>query len=258
MKESVFIAEMTWRQFEEKVVKAGKPVLLPIGAMEQHGWHLPLGTDWMMAGEIARRVARDVGCYVAPPLCYGYKSQIRSGGGNHRLGTTCLNGDTLVQLVRDVLVGLGKQGVTGLAVVDGHYENGMFLAEACDLAANDLLALGHEVRIVKCMYGDDLPDQVARELYEGGEFPGLALEHAGMLETAMMLHCFPDLVGDIATAEQGTADFPAYDVFPSRPEWVPESGSLAPSRGATAEKGQFLVDRFVAFVGSAVRTELLA
>jgi creatinine amidohydrolase len=256
MSDTVLIAEMTWAEFQSKVVEGAAPVLLPVGAMEQHGWHLPLGTDWLMASEIARRVAEHVGCFVAPPLSYGYKSQVRSGGGNHRVGTTSLAANTLVELTRDVLVGLGKQGARKLAIVDGHYENGMFLAEAADLAVTELRTLGIEVTIVKCMYGEDLPDPIARELYDDNAFPGLALEHAGMLETSMMLYCFPHLVRDLTTAEQGTASFPPYDVFPSREEWVPASGSLASSAGATADKGKFLVDRFVKAVAGAVRSEL--
>jgi creatinine amidohydrolase len=256
MPASLLIAEMTWTEFQQEVVVPAAPVLLPVGAMEQHGWHLPLGTDWIMASEIARLVAQNVGGFVAPPLCYGYKSQVRSGGGDHRIGTTSLSGNTLIELARDVLVGLGKQGARKLAVIDGHYENGMFLAEACDLAATELKILGLDVTIVKCMYGEDLPEAVARNLYEDDEFPGLALEHAGLLETSMMLHCFPEMVRDLTTAENKTAKFPPYDVFPVKPEWVPVSGSLAGSSGSSAEKGKFLVDRFVNAVSDAVRAEL--
>jgi creatinine amidohydrolase len=257
MKANVFMAELTSRDFARRVVDEGQAVLLPVGAVEQHGWHLPLGVDWMMAQEVSRRVAERVDAVVAPPVCYGYKSQIRSGGGEHLIGTTGVRANTLVQFVLDVLVSLGRKGARRLVVLDGHYENGMMLAEACDLAIGELAAGGIDnVQILKLLYAEDLPDALLKKVYEDCSFPGLALEHAALLETAMMLHCFPQLVGDFSQIPQTIARFPPYDVFPPIVDWVPKSGGLAGAAGATAEKGRWLVDHFVDSVSNAIQKEL--
>ncbi|WP_255969945.1 creatininase family protein, partial [Klebsiella pneumoniae] len=68
---------------------------LPCGATEQHGPHLPLGTDALLASAISAEVAARVGGLVAPALSYGYKSQPKCGGGQHFCGTTSLDGATL-------------------------------------------------------------------------------------------------------------------------------------------------------------------
>ena len=254
---SVFMPRLTWSEFKRLVVDEQRAVLLPVGATEQHGWHLPLGVDWMMAQEISRRVAERIGAVVAAPVCYGAKSQIRSGGGEHFVGTVGLNANTLINLVSDVLVSLGRKGAKRLVVLDGHYENGMFLAEACDLAISSLATFGiKDVRIMKALYAEDLPDALVREVYAERTCPGLALEHAALLETALMMYCFPDLVGSADDPTQAVAAFPPYDLFPPKTEWVPASGALAPSAGATSDKGRRLVEHFVNVVSAGIQKEM--
>lgn len=255
---SNMMSHITWREFERRVVVNGDVVLLPVGALEQHGWHLPLGVDWMLANEVALRVATRVNGVVAPPVCYGARSQLRSGGGEHRVGTTGVRGATLIQNVLDILVSLARKGAKKIVVIDGHYENGPFLNECCEQAVDALTTLGVEgCRIMKIMYGEDFPDALLREVYGDRPSPGMALEHAALLETSMMMYCFPELVGDPEYAGQVIAAFPAYDNFPPTESWVPASGALAPAFGATADKGAKLVEHFVSAVADAIRRELL-
>jgi creatinine amidohydrolase len=108
MVDSVFLAELSWPEFESRC-KARIPVFLPVGATEQHGPHLPLGVDVVLPVAVCARVARAIGGVVAPPIAYGYKSQTRSGGGEGFPGTTSLEAHTLTLLVRD--------GVTDLVVL---------------------------------------------------------------------------------------------------------------------------------------------
>ena len=73
-------------------------------------------------------------------------------------------------------------------------------------------------------------------------FPGWALEHGGVLETSLMLALHPKFV-DLARAVDVTpATFPPYDVYPVKPEWTPEAGTLSSPREATAEKGELLLE----------------
>jgi creatinine amidohydrolase len=210
----------------------------------------------MMATYMARRAAENVGGIVAEPLAYGARSQVRTGGGPHRCGTTSLKAETLIALLHDVLVEIGRHGATRIAVIDSHFENRFFLDEACHRAQQTLALQGREVRILKMLYAERISPATMAAVYAGIENPpGLDLEHGGILETAMMLYCHPDLVDVTRIADEAAPDFPPYDLFPVNPDWVPASGALSSGRTATREIGELLVEEFVALVTDALRTE---
>nr|MCU0942701.1 creatininase family protein [Hydrogenophaga sp.] len=85
-------------------------------------------------------------------------------------------------------------------------------------------------------------------------FPGFALEHAAVLETSMMLHHHPALVRMDLLPDDGPADFPPYDMYPTRTDWVPPSGVLSSARGADAAKGRLLADEVSRRMAEAIRT----
>ena len=87
MVDSVFMAELTWPEFEQPRSRPASPVFLPLGATEQHGPHMALNVDVVLPTAVCERVAREVGGIVAPTIPYGYKSQPRSGGGEAFPGT---------------------------------------------------------------------------------------------------------------------------------------------------------------------------
>ena len=68
MSESVMMSELSWPEYKRRIEEEDAIILLPVGAVEQHGYHLPLGTDWIMATEMSRRAAERVGGIVAPPV----------------------------------------------------------------------------------------------------------------------------------------------------------------------------------------------
>src|SRR5580698_11117098 len=118
----VHMNRMSWVVYRARV-SSQVPVLLPVGALEQHGPHLPLGTDALLASAIASGVAAQVGGVVAPALSYGYKSQPKCGGGQHFIGTTSLDAATLIGQTRDTVREFVRHGVQQLVIVNGHYEN---------------------------------------------------------------------------------------------------------------------------------------
>ena len=254
MDDVVEMARITWPAYRDRLAN-GAIVIVPVGALEQHGHHLPLGVDGILAAEIARRVARRVDGLVAPTVSYGYKSQPRTGGGDHFPGTTSLDGATLTALVRDVLVALARHGATRLAVVDGHYENEMFLTEGVDLAMREMRHQQIEgVRIVKLRYFEELDQETIELLWPDG-YPGMALEHAALMETSMMLHIAPELVDLASAPDEQAAAFPPYDVYPPDRSWVPPAGALSSPRRATVAFGEHLIERFVSLVASALERE---
>ena len=129
---------LTWVEYQGRVREERAPVFLPVGALEQHGPHLPLGTDAMLAAAVAEGAAGATMGLAAPALAYGYKSQPKCGGGQHFLGTTSLDAQTLSHTVRDAVREFARHGVEKLVIVNGHYENQWFLIEGIDLAMREL------------------------------------------------------------------------------------------------------------------------
>jgi creatinine amidohydrolase len=254
MVDSVFIAELSSAEFEAKVA-AGAPVFLPLGATEQHGPHLPLGVDVVLPTGVCERVAREVGGLVAPAIPYGYKSQPRSGGGESFAGTISLDAHTFSLVVRDVIRSLGHHGVRKFVLVIGHFENTWPSVEGLDLGLRELRRDGiSDVTAMRLEYWDFVDRSTLDRLFPDG-FPGTELEHASLLETSLMLLLRPELVDMSRVPSDGPAKFPNYDVTPFPRGLVPASGVLADAHGATAEKGQWLMDDHVRKIGAAVRKE---
>ncbi len=248
----VHMNRMSWVQYRERVSTTNAPVFLPVGALEQHGPHLPLGTDAMLATGIAAGVAAAVGGVVAPALSYGYKSQPKCGGGQHFCGTTSLDAATLIGQVRDTIREFVRHGVERLVLVNGHYENQWFLIEGIDLALRECGA--PHLSVMRLEYWDFCTEQTLAAIFPQG-FPGFALEHAAVIETSLMLHLYPELVRIELIPDEPAAQFPPYDLYPTRTEWVPASGVLSSARAASREKGARIADEVIARVAAAVRAE---
>lgn len=255
MAESVRIAEIPWTTYDKRVRDGETVVLLPVGALEQHGPHLPMNCDVVIPTAVAERAAARIDGLVAPSIAYGYKSQPRMGGGQHFPGTTSLDGMTLIWTVRDVIKEFARHGVRKLAVMVGHYENTMFTIEGIDLALRDLRADGvKDMKIVRADYWDFTSQATIERVWAEG-FPGWATEHAGTMETSLMLHLHPELVDMSQVPMHPPAHLPPYDVYPENPDWVPSSGALCSAKQATAEKGKMMLEEYVSGVAKALSGE---
>lgn len=238
---SAFAAELSWPDYHAAVRVGQTPILIPLGSMEQHGHHMPLHVDVLLPTEFARRVALQIGGLVAPSFTYGYKSQQKCGGGNHLPGTTSLEGATLVSALRDVIKEFARHGNRQFAIVNGHYENSLFITEAVDLALRELRWDGiTNIKIVVLSYWDFVTAETIEQLYPDG-FPGWAVEHGGVLETSLMLALHPHFVQLDRAVDHPPATFPPYDVYPVKPEWTPSSGTLSSPKHASREKGEILL-----------------
>lgn len=219
--------------------------IIPVGALEQHGPHLPLGTDAILSETIAAEVATTIGGVATPPFAFGYKSQQKSGGGDHLVGSTSLDAATLVAIVQDVVRSLLRQGFTRLVFLNGHYENYQFLYEGVDLALREAGIGPADPRCVLLLsYWDYVSQQTLDTIY-GDSFPGWDVEHGGVLETSLMLHLHPELVAMDRAQHHPPAELPRFDRLPIVPERTPASGCLSAPDGACAEYGQLLFDQVV-------------
>ncbi len=248
----VHMSRMSWVEYLARVSRDRVPVFLPVGALEQHGPHLPLGTDALLATAIAAGAAAAVGGIAAPALAYGYKSQPKCGGGQHFCGTTSLDAATLIGQVRDTIREFVRHGVERLVLVNGHYENQWFMIEGIDLALRECRS--PQLQVMRMEYWDFCTEQTLADIFPAG-FPGFALEHAAVIETSMMLHLHPELVRIDLIPDEAPANFPPYDMYPTRTDWVPASGVLSSARGATADKGARICSEVITRVAGAVRLE---
>lgn len=246
---------MSWTAYREALTR--DPVIfLPVGALEQHGPHLPMGCDAILAEAVTARVADALDGLMLPTLRYGYKSQARSGGGQTFPGTTSLDGATLTAMTGDILRELARHGAGRVVIVNGHVENQWFLTEGIDLALRELAMTNRKMRIIRCEYWNYTPRHMLDSIFEG-DFPGVDLEHAALLETSMMLALHPAWVKLDAIPEDDMGMFPPHDSYPQDARGVPSSGVLAPARAASAAKGVLLIEATTAEMIKALRHELL-
>lgn len=250
--QSVHLGELTWYDFAARV-KDDPIVFLPAGSTEQHGPHLPLATDVILPVAIAERVAAAVRGLVAPPLPYGFKSQPKSGGGDHFPGTLSLDAANFIGTARNVVNELARHGMRKIVLFNGHMENHWFLAEAADLALRDQRMLGvTDLKIVRLGYWDFITPETEAVLFPDGN-PSWELEHAAVMETSVMLYVRPDLVRAELIPDHPPARFPPYDVHPFDLGPIPPDGVLSSAGSASVEKGELVVNQVVPAIAAALK-----
>ena len=246
-------AEMTWPEVEEAIGR-GAGVLLPVGSTEQHGYHLPLATDAILATELALAVAEQLDFLVAPAVAYGYRSRPLSGGGQGFVGTTSLQARTLMALVEDILRELVRQGFGRIVVLNWHMENQNFVYESAYLTLEQHRDASARILVAELAFKDLSPGTMELLFPEG--FPGWDVEHASILETSLMLHLRPELVLFDRAVDDAAERHPWYDVLPVPEDFVPASGTLWKATQASADKGKTAWDEIVAQMHGAISREL--
>ena len=229
-------ANLSWPQ----VVSALKEhiLVLPTGAIEQHGPHLPLSVDIDIATEMAKSVATRIGGVVAPGISYGGRSFPHSGGGPAFPGTIHVQGGTLLQLYSEIIHGYSKAGARKILVINGHFENEGFLFEAIELCRESQTL--STTQVVALSWWSVVKDAVIDRFF-GNMFPGWHAEHAGLCETALMLHLKPSLVGKTRPDNPSP---PRAGIYDSREDGsgVALDGVLAQSSNATKTIGKQLFE----------------
>ena len=243
--------QITWPEFRDRIERAA--LIVPFGAVEQHGYHLPLGVDAQLPFQLALLAADHFPAIVAPPIWFGYKSQPRSGGGGRFPGTISLDGGTLTGIARDLVTDLVRQGQRSIVFLNGHMENTAFAAEGADLALRGRPDDGTKVVLIN--WWEHVGADVLDQLFPEG-FPGWEAEHASLTETSLMAHFLPDLVlPDRLAPQNDYRPVPAYSVFPEPAGLVPESGVLYQAHSASAENGARLAAHITEQIVAILRRE---
>jgi len=160
-------------------------VVLPLGSTEQHGPHLPVGTDAFIVEHVARAAATDAGAripvLVTPPLNFGSSHHHVPFGGTMSVGT-----ETYYRLLVDLLESLIASCFRRIFILNGHGGN----HELAELVARDL-TLRHAVHIAAGSYWRIAWEAlVGAGAHERGQLPG----HAGGFETSIVLALLPELL----------------------------------------------------------------
>ncbi len=221
------LTEANHRQLSESPPNVA---ILPWGATESHNWHLPYGTDVLEASKLAERAAeisseRGAKVIVLPAIPFGNDEQ--------QLDQECtisFTTSTAQAVLSDVVRSLMRQGIDRMVIVNAHGGN-QFQPLVRDLQSQCAMLI-----VVANFY--EMVPEACQDVFDD---PG---DHAGELETSLMLHLFPDLV-ELSQAGRGERvpfaikGVKQPGVWTPRP-WSrchPDTGSGDPS-GATAERGK--------------------
>lgn len=215
-------------------------LLQPVGAIEQHGPHLPLVVDAAIAtavvGKALEQLDPDIPAYGLPPLCYG-----KSNEHWHFPGTITLSAQTLMATLMEVGESLYRAGFRKLALVNGHGGQPQIM----EIVARDLHQQ-HEDFMVFPLFVWRVPNVAAEFLTPKEAELGI---HAGDGETSLMLSILPDQVRMEAAVKEYPHGLPENSLLSmegKRPfAWMTRdlsrSGVLGDPTVATQEKGDRLL-----------------
>jgi len=228
-----FIEDLTWPEVAE-AFKADVPVVVPIGAAaKEHGHHLPMKTDWLLARALSEGVAAKLPVLIAPIVPFGYYPVFRAYAGSQHLSA-----DTFVRLLTELLEGMLDQGARRIAIVN----TGVSTEGPVGLATRGIL----ERRGIKIGIAD------IRRLGRGADhllqqkFGG----HADERETSILLAIAPALVRmERARVDYGKEPPPGIFATPTTMQSADASAADYSATGAfgdptlaSAEKGRAFLD----------------
>ncbi|ASI98898.1 creatininase family protein [Thermococcus celer] len=219
--------ELTWPEFE-KLKGSVDTVILPVGSVEAHGRHLPLGTDTFAPLEIAKRVEERLqelgfGVLVAPPVWYGHTFVL-----NAYPGTVNVGGGAFMAYVREIMREFAVEGFRRIVLLNGHGGNYSPLV----LAAEEVAQEFPETEVWLVNWWLDFREDILSVCSSQG--------HAGEDETSVMLAIRPGLVRmEEARGRKRRSKVRVIKRDVGR-ELFPDGVNDDPS-GATAEKGEAIL-----------------
>jgi len=227
----------------EMAAKNNLVAILPVGSIETHGPHMPTGTDFLAAYEIAKRAAEREPAVVLPPICYAYVAE-----SSHFPGTIALTAKTLLTMLEEICDEIARNGFKKILIINGHGGNIPLLR----VFLREHLAKKKDYTL----YGLILPYpgpvheviQEIRETERGG--------HAGEIETSIGLYLFGDLVkmeNVKGEAKVGSTNLPREIETPA--DWPARALQLyiGDPTLASKEKGEKIVEKFIEFLVEVIR-----
>lgn len=238
---SVYLEMCTWVE-AEALFQTIPIVLVPVGAiLKEHGPHLPLNTDYLLARDLARRVAEQTEVVVCPPVTFGYYPAFV-----HFPGSVNVEADTFRDMVEQIVACLARNGGQRFVILN----TGVSTTAPLTLAANRLVARGIPVALANILDLGKSADKVI-ENHVGS--------HANEHETSMLLA----IDSQVVRMEQATAEVqpwmlrknPVREIGPlvrtleGMGAYAP-SGVIGDPTRATREKGEIILSAMAADVAA--------
>jgi creatinine amidohydrolase len=176
--ESVLLAERTWSEVEAALDEGTRTAIVAVGAIEQHGPHLPLIMDALSGDELAERIAAKLGDALAAPM-------IRPGCSGHHMefpGTITIPPETLMDLIRSYCRSLSEHGFEHVVLVPTHGGNFAPVNTVAPEVAREI-----DANVIAVADLDELMERQNEGLREGGVEYEEPVVHAGAVETAIVL-----------------------------------------------------------------------
>jgi creatinine amidohydrolase len=178
---SIFYEELTAPEFVQAVIKSESTCIIPLGILEKHGPHLPLGTDLIDCREVARRAAEREYTIIYPAYFVGQIFEAK-----HQPGTIAYSMGLILDFLQETCDELARNGITKIILLNGHGGNEHFLRFFCQAQ----LAAKRDYAVYLFDPSDDRTmDEQLRKLQKTS-----VDGHAGEMETSVMLAHRPELV----------------------------------------------------------------
>lgn len=204
--------------------------ILPLGATEQHGHHLPLGVDIFLAEEMARRVSAETGAIVLPSVPFGYSWVWRDIP-----GTVSLQQQHVEMVIKDVAHSVSRYGVKLLVLINGHDANNASMKYAVRELMDEL-----SMPVIYLFYPN--MDEARERICDSHTWHGMI--HACEFETSLMQAVLPERV----KMELAVREYPEKPGLYGRSGMslgaMSQSGVYGDATVATPEKGAALLDYF--------------
>lgn len=210
--------------------------ILAVGSCENHGGHLPLGTDTLVSYKLSQKIACQVeGVLVLPPITIGYSQHY-----SHFPLNISLSAETLVEVLKEVLSSVIRNGITKIFIMNGHDGN----IAPIEIASRSVKMQYPEVKIASLdawwVAAGNLLPKGTFEVWDG-------LGHAGEGETSIALSLFGDLV-DMSAAKGVVPHLPANIDIKWNFAELTDCGATGDPTKATAEKGEKMEDALIGLV----------
>jgi creatinine amidohydrolase len=206
----VRVDRLCWPEVEAYLGKDDRAILT-IGAVEQHGPHLVMGTDSMTAEAVARDAGLRAGVLVYPPIWYGWSESHMAFP-----GTTSIRAETMQAIIEDLIESLSAHGFKRFIVLNGNRRANL---PPLQVAASNLTRAGGRVVFVADVAYLSFDEGAALRRSEPG-----GIGHAGEMETSHMMHIHPDCVWpDRAIKHLGVGNSPKPTFLASDPAYDGDS-----------------------------------
>lgn len=219
-------AERTWAELPADIDRAHHSAILPVGATEQHGPHLGVGMDTVLADRLCSTVANLTGVPMLPPMPYGCSL----GHSRRWPGTIALKPTILIELVKEIGDWAYHSGIRRLFIVNTHVTNAAPLR-----CALELLRADHDDLMVTVINTAFLSERVRKVNFADAED-----WHANAAETALMIAVAPEIVRPDKLASSDDPDRTAGLVFPHSVNRTSLNGVTGTPSTATRAQGEEL------------------